>query len=130
MKNEEINDKRETEKNRLQLIPKCEEYIQYSIEMINKLPRIEKFNIGNEYKKMMYKLLENIMYIQKMHVINWITYLNKIDALLNIQRCYLRVMYKNRYIDNKKFNVSIRYISEMGQILGELFKYYAKNNKK
>ena len=39
------------ENEELKLIPKCEKYIQYSIEMLNKIPRTEKFNIGNEYKK-------------------------------------------------------------------------------
>lgn len=36
--------------NKLQLIPKAENYIQYEIELINKLPRTEKFGIGSEMK--------------------------------------------------------------------------------
>ena len=98
--------------------------------MLNKLPRTEKFNICNEYKNIMYGMLENIFYLQKIEIKNWISILNKIDAQLNIQRCLLRIMYKNRYIDYKKFNVSIKYIGEIGQIVGGLYKYYAKNNKK
>lgn len=39
--------------NSLQLIPKYERYIQYMLEIILKLPRIEKFNIGNEFKNSM-----------------------------------------------------------------------------
>ena len=34
-------------KNELILIPKAENYIQYMLEVILKLPRAEKFNIGN-----------------------------------------------------------------------------------
>lgn len=37
-------------KKELVLIPKSEKYIQYMLEVIMKLPRTEKFNIGNEYK--------------------------------------------------------------------------------
>lgn len=37
-------------KKELTLIPKSEKYIQYMLEVIMKLPRVEKFNIGNEYK--------------------------------------------------------------------------------
>ena len=38
------------EKEKLVLIPKAEKYIEYIIELIIKLPRTEKFSIGNEYK--------------------------------------------------------------------------------
>ena len=41
----------------LKLIPKYEEYMQYMLEVILKLPRTEKFNIGNEYKKSMYETI-------------------------------------------------------------------------
>lgn len=118
------------EKEELKLIPACEKYIQYMLEIFLKLPRIEKFNIGNEYKKIMYETLENIFYLQKIHISKWLYYLNKIDADLNIQRTFLRIMYKNRWIDCKKFNTAIGLISEIGKIIGGLFKYYAQNTKK
>ena len=35
-------------KKELTLIPKSEKYIQYMLEVIMKLPRTEKFSIGNE----------------------------------------------------------------------------------
>ena len=43
------------------IIPKYEKYMQYMIDVIFKMPRIEKFNIGNEFKTIMYKTLENIL---------------------------------------------------------------------
>ena len=118
------------EKEELKLIPKCEKYIQYSLEMLNQIPRTEKFNLGNEYKKVMYETLENIFYLQKIHISKWLWYLNKIDAELNVQRCLLRILYKNRWIDVKKFNVTIQMIGEIGKIIGELLKYYATYHKK
>ena len=39
-------------------------------------------------------------------------------------------MKNNRWIDEKKFKVSIDLIYEIGKIVGGLVKYYAKNNKK
>ena len=54
-------------------------------------------------------------------------YLNKIDALLDTQRIYLRIMYKNRWIDEKKFKIAIGKVSEIGKMVGGLIKYYAKN---
>ena len=82
------------------LIPKEQEYIQYMLEVILKLPRIEKFNIGNEYKTSMYQMLENTLYISKVSQ-DRLDYLNKIDARLNCQRIYLRIMYKNKWISFK-----------------------------
>ena len=48
----------------LQLIPKYEKYVEYILNLLLKLPRREKFSIGNEYKSSMYQTLENILYIQ------------------------------------------------------------------
>ena len=59
------------EKEKLSLIPKSEKYIQYIIELIIKLPRTEKFSIGNEYKNSLYIMLENIMYLNKNIKINY-----------------------------------------------------------
>ena len=50
---------------KLEIIPKLENYVQYMLEIILKLPRTEKFSIGNEYKKSMYETIENILYIEK-----------------------------------------------------------------
>lgn len=116
------------------LIPKIEKYIEYMLNVILKLPRTEKFNIGNEYKISMYTMLANAIYINKIgnntELINKLEYLNKIDAELVLERIYLRLMLKNRWIDEKKFKVAMELIYEIGKIVGGLIKYYAKNNKK
>ena len=114
----------------LKLIPKIQEYIQYMLEVIFKLPRVEKFSIGNEYKTSMYEMLENTLYISKVKEKNRMNYLNKIDVSLNCQRIYLRIMLKNKWIDEKKFQVAINRIAEIGRILGGLIKYYAKTDSK
>ena len=119
------------EENKLLLIPKSEKYAEYIIDLIIKLPRTERFSIGNEYKTSLYKMLEKIMYINKMSKEDKskvIVTLNEIDALLNTQRIYLRIMKKYKWIDEKKFNVAMNLIYEIGKILGGLIKYYAKNN--
>ena len=117
-------------KKELTLIPKSEKYIQYMLEIIMKLPRTEKFSIGNEYKQSMYKMLENILMLSKVIDTEEINYINVIDAQLNVQRILLRIMYKNKWIDEKKFNYVIELIYELGKIIGGLLKYYGKNNKK
>lgn len=116
--------------NELSLIPKSEKYVQYMIEVIMKLPRTEKFSIGTEYKSSMYKMLSHIMYLNKIENEKRLEYINMVDAELNLQRLYLRIMTKNHWIDEKKFDVSINLIAEIGKIVGGLTKYYIKNYKK
>ena len=113
----------------LQLIPKYEKYIEYILNMLLKIPRTEKYSIGNEFKSSMYQTIENILYIQKIENSRKLYYLNSIDAKINCQRVYLRIMKNNRWIDEKKFNIAIELLLEIG-ILGGLIKYYAKNTKK
>ena len=129
-----VKKKKMTDKNKkvekLKLIPKAENYIEYILQLIIKLPRAEKFSIGTEYKKSMYKMLENILIISKIEKREIINYLNLIDAELNLQRIYLRIMKKERWIDERKFKIVMEQIYEQGKILGGLIKYYAKNNKK
>lgn len=110
------------------LIPKIEKYIEYVLNIILKIPRTEKFNIGNEYKRSIYEILRNAIYINKVE--NRLVYLNTIDAELVLERIYLRLMLKNRWIDEKKFKVAMELIYEIGRIVGGLIKYYGKNNKK
>lgn len=114
----------------LMLIPKYNLYMEYMIGIILKLPRTEKFNIGNEYKNIMYQGMQSILYINKLEAKYRLYYLNKVDAELNIQRILLRIMAKNKWIDEKKFNVAISQIAEIGKILGGLIKVYGKNNTK
>lgn len=112
------------------LIPKVEKYIQYMIEMIVKLPRTEKFSVGTEYKLSMYEILKNTVYIPKIEDTKRLYYIQKIDAELVLERIYLRLMLKNRWIDEKKFKIAMELIYEIGKIVGGLIKYYGKNNKK
>ncbi len=123
---------KQNKENKLILIPKVERYIEYILEILIKLPRTEKYSIGTEYKISMYKLIEEIMLLNKMKTSNYnkITEtLNKIDAYLNTQRIYLRIMKKYKWIDEKKFKNAMNLIYEIGKILGGLIKYYAKNSK-
>ena len=112
------------------LIPKYENYIYYMLNVIIKLPRVEKFNIGNEFKNSMYQTLENILFIEKIEKEKRLYYLNIIDTKINYQRIMLRIMKENRWIDEKKFKVAFNLLYEIGKILGGLIKFYAKNIKK
>ena len=110
------------------LIPKYQEYTEYMLEILIKIPRIEKFSMGNWYKQSMYETLKNIIYFNKITEKQRVEYLNIIDTELHIQRIYLRIMCKQKYIDTKKFNVAIEKMGEIGKRVGGLMKYYATNH--
>lgn len=114
----------------LSLIPKATNYIKYMLNIIFKIPRTEKYNIGNEYKDVMYKMLEDVLMLSKVSSDEKLKYINRIDARLNLQRIFLRIMNENKWIDEKKFRYSIELIDELGRIVGGLLKSYAKNNTK
>lgn len=130
MSEEKISNKN-LEGKQLTLIPKIEDYIEYVLNIITKLPRTEKFSIGNEYKRSMYEILENSLYMAKVNNSEdkkeILKTLNYIDSKLTCQRIYLRIMKKQKWIDENKFNISINKIYEIGKIVGGLVKYYAKN---
>ncbi len=130
MSEEKISNKN-LESKQLTLIPKIEDYIEYVLNVITKLPRTEKFSIGNEYKRSMYEILENSLYMAKVNNSEdkkeILKTLNYIDSKLTCQRIYLRIMKKQKWIDENKFNISINKIYEIGKIVGGLIKYYAKN---
>ena len=130
MSEEKISNKN-LESKQLTLIPKIEDYIEYVLNVITKLPRTEKFSIGNEYKRSMYEILENSLYMAKVNNSEdkkeILKTLNYIDSKLTCQRIYLRIMKKQKWIDENKFNIRINKIYEIGKIVGGLIKYYAKN---
>lgn len=129
MKNDEVY---ETKSSRLMLIPKFELYMEYILEIVLlKLPRTEKYSIGTEYKNIMYNTYKNIMYLNKAEDKKKLYYLNLIDCDLNVQRTLARIMYKYKWIDEKKFDVIIKqHIYEIGALVGGLIKYYANNTEK
>ena len=106
------NEKNSKENNILSLIPKAEKYIQYIIEMIIKIPRTEKYSIGTEYKLSIYRILTNIVGLSKTEKSKKINCLNIVDTELNLQRIYLRIMYKNGWINDKKLNTCMEQITK------------------
>ena len=98
--------------------------------MIIKIPRTEKYSIGTEYKLSIYRMLTNIVGLSKTEESKKINCLNIVDTELNLQRIYLRIMYKNGWINDKKLNTCMEQIYEIGKILGGLVKHSGKHSKK
>jgi hypothetical protein len=108
--------------NQLIIIPKIEKYIEYMLVLILKLPRTEKFNIGNEVKTSMYDMLKNTLLATKIEKSKRLPIYNIIDTQICYQRICIRIMYNQKWIDEKKYKYSNELLSEIGKILGGLIK--------
>ena len=103
------------------LIPKIEDYIKYTYQVLVKIPRVEKFNIGSELKTSSLKMLENAHFLNKNRK-NGYTYLNNIDALISYNKSMLRILNEEKSITKSNFTTSIDKLSEIGKIVGGLIK--------
>jgi hypothetical protein len=103
------------------LIPKLEDYIRYTFQILIKIPRIEKFNIGSEIKTSCLKMLEYAHFLNKDRR-NGYVYLNKIDALISYNKSMLRILNEEKSISKNNFEASMEKLSEIGKIVGGLIK--------
>ena len=118
--------------NELIIIPKVEKCREYILTIVIKLPRTEKFSIGTEIKTSVYNMLRNILLVSKMDKTKRLEIYNIVDAEIYYQRICIRIMYNQKWIDEKKYKHSNELLSEIGRILGGLIKSlgankYAKN---
>lgn len=107
------------------LIPKLEDYVRYTFQILVKIPRVEKFNIGSELKTSSLKMLENAHFLNKNRK-NGYTYLNNIDALISYNKSMLRILNEEKSITKSNFTTSIDKLSEIGKIVGGLIKSNSK----
>lgn len=103
------------------LIPKLEDYVRYTFQILVKIPRVEKFNIGSELKTSSLKMLENAHFLNKNRK-NGYTYLNNIDALISYNKSMLRILNEEKSITKSNFTTSIDKLSEIRKIVGGLIK--------
>lgn len=89
--------------NRLVIIVKIEKYIEYMLTILLKLPRTEKFSIGTEVKTSMYEMLKNILLASKIDKSKRLQIYNIVDSNIYYQRICIRIMYNQKWIDEKKY---------------------------
>jgi hypothetical protein len=108
--------------NELIIIPKIEKYIEYMLVILLKIPRTEKFSIGTEIKTSMYNMLKNVLLASKVDKNKRMDIYNIVDAEIYYQRICIRIMFNNKWIDDKKYKYSNELLSEIGKMLGGLIK--------
>ena len=113
----------------LYMLPKMERHIEYVLKVVLKLPRTEKFNIGQEMKCVVYDTLKNILYLSKIDIKYRLDVANIIDANISYEKSLIRIMYKQRYIDNKKYMYMMEELIVLGNMLGAYIKYLSNFKK-
>lgn len=108
--------------NKLVIIVKIEKYIEYMLTVLIKLPRTEKYSIGTEIKTSMYEMLKNILLASKIDKNRRLQVYNIVDSNIYYQRICIRIMYNQKWIDEKKYKYSNELLSEIGKMLGGLIK--------
>jgi len=108
--------------NNLIIIVKIEKYIEYMLTILLKLPRTEKFNIGNEIKNSMYEMLKSTLFASKISKDRRLEYYNIVDTHIYYQRICIKIMYNNKWIDDKKYKYSNELLNEIGKMIGGLIK--------
>ena len=103
------------------LIPKIEDYIKYTYQVLVKIPRVEKFNIGSEIKTSSLRMLEYAHYLNKDRQ-NAYSYLNKIDALISYNRSMVRILNDEKSITKKNYETCISKLGVIGRMVGGLIK--------
>lgn len=107
---------------KLVIIVKIEKYIEYMLTILLKLPRTEKFSIGTEVKNSMYDMLKNILLASKIDKNKRLQIYNMVDSNIYYQRICIRIMYNQKWIDEKKYKYSNELLNEIGKMLGGLIK--------
>ena len=121
--NNYINNNKQKQNDILYMLPKIERHIEYVLGVVLKLPRTEKFNIGQEMKLVVYDTLKNILLLSKISVSSRLSVANVIDANISYEKALVRIMYKFRYIDNKKYMYMMDELIALGNMLGAYIKY-------
>lgn len=101
--------------NRLVIIVKIEKYIEYMLTILLKLPRTEKFSIGTEVKTSMYEMLKNILLASKIDKSKRLPIYNIVDSNIYYQRICIRIMYNQKWIDEKKYKHSNELLAKNGR---------------
>ncbi len=105
--------------NDLKLYKETYNFLLYMYPEIKKLPKSDKFTLGEDIKKQIISLLSNIIIYSKQKV----NCLNKADQNLELLRIYIRLSFDLNLISFKKYEIMSLKLNNMGNLLGGLIKH-------
>ena len=111
----------------LDIIKKYLDLIYYTNTICVKYPKNEKFSLVADTKKSLYEGLRNLLYAKKeFYPKNKLNYLNNLDVELNLQKVFIRLAFKYKYISLKNYETWSSLVTEVCNMLGGWIKQCQK----
>ena len=108
----------------LSVIQKMYDLIIWFVPLINKLPRDQKFTLGDRIQNQMYDILEGLVLAK--YEKEKLGRLEEINAKLDVLRHQTRLLFDFKVIDGKRFCHASSLINEIGVELGGWIKQQKK----
>ena len=95
------------------------ELIYYTLSILLKYPKSERFSLAQDIKNATYDGLKDIIYAQKeFDKKKRLSYLNELDANLKIVKVLIRVSHKKKYINSKNYTAWSKKITNISNLNG------------
>ena len=93
------------------------ELVYYTITILLKYPKSERFSLAQDIKNVTYDGLKDIIYAQKeFDKKKRLAYLNKLDANLKIIKVLVRVSHKKKYINSNNYRAWSKKITNISNL--------------
>ena len=97
---------------------------EYAYKIFIKYPKSERLGLIQDMKKSIHEGIRVTVYINKIYRNRErkLDLLNRLDAELQMQKLFVRMSYKNKYISDKNYKEWTRRLDEIGRIIGGLMR--------
>lgn len=100
----------------LLILGKIEDMMLYAYPVLNAYPKYERFVLAADIKRCMDQAMERIIEANKKYYKK--TTLQELDVEIDKLRKYIRLSYRLKYIDFKKYKQWSEQVNEIGRMLG------------
>lgn len=109
-------EKQDGDKDPLLILGKIEDMMVYTYPVLNAYPKYERFVLAADIKRCMDQAMERTIEANKKYYKK--TTLQELDVEIDKLRKYIRLSYKLKYIDYKKYKHWGELVNEIGRMLG------------
>lgn len=107
---------RDGDRDPLLILGKIEDMMLYAYPVLNAYPKYERFVLAADIKRCMDQAMERIIEANKKYYKK--TTLQELDVEIDKLRKYVRLSYRLKYIDFKKYKQWSEQVNEIGRMLG------------
>lgn len=112
-----------TDLEELKIYKQYVELIHYTLEILEKYPKKERFSLTNEIKNTTMRGMKLIICAQKaFQKQRRMEILHELDVELKFLKVLVRVSYKKKYINNKNYGAWSRKLSNISNMMGAWIK--------